>query len=112
MTNAIFMLPHSVLIEVTPPHFTDFCLANLIFHTRLHYIYVPNFHNQEVIELNLTIPDRLYLEGTYVRFRSLYKNLDLTTPIFSIFAAIEDGIEYLNYFRRSEINDYFSPIFL
>ena len=38
MTNCMFLLPHSVLIECNPPFFYEMCFANIAFLSRAHYI--------------------------------------------------------------------------
>ena len=112
MTNAIFLLPHSVVIEVTPPHFTDFCLSTMIHHARLHYIYIPYFNDFFVSAQNRPLMEQLYLENRYPAIRSKFKMLDIHTDIFLITAGVEDAIAYLDNHYRKEVNDVQSPIFL
>lgn len=112
LTNTLFMMPHSVVIEVTPPHFTEFCLANVILHARLHYIYVPNFDYSELRDKNIAFPDDAYNKGEYSPIRSRYKSLDLSTSYFAILSSIEDAIEYLDHYQTRRINDDLSPIFM
>lgn len=112
LTNAIFLVPHSVVIEVTPPHFTEFCLAGIILHARLHYIYVSNFDYKVLRKNNIAPPDTAYNEGRYMGVRSRYKNLDLNTNIFSIVSGVEDAIAYLDHYSERRVNDFLSPIFV
>ena len=112
LTNVVFLTPHSVVIEVTPPHFTEFCLMGVILHARLHYIYVPNFDNEVLKNNNIELPDKAYYQGNYSPIRSRYKSLDLNTNKFSILSGVEDAIDYLDRFRTRRVNDYMSPIFV
>lgn len=112
MTNAIFMLPHTVVLEVTPPHFTDFCLSTVLHHARLHYIYIPNYDYRPLTRLNITYPDQAYLQNVYAGVRSRYKNLDLETNLFQLHVGLEDAIAYLDHYRTRQVNDYLSPIFV
>ena len=111
ITNCIFLLPHSVVIEVSPPHFTDLCLAGVVMHARLHYIYVPNFNNTLLLENGFPNPERLYYEGLIYPQRHQYKKLGLNTNIFSIVSAVKDAIAFLDHYATKKINDYLSPIF-
>lgn len=112
LTNAIFLVPHSVVIEVTPPHFTEFCLAGVILHARLHYIYIPNFEYQILFDSNIPIPDDAYNAGRYKGIRSRYKSLDIRTNLFAVLSGVEDAIAYLDHYRERTVNDYLSPIFV
>lgn len=112
LTNAIFMVPHSVVIEVMPPHFTEFCLAGVLWHARLHYIYVSNFDYAILSRNNIQGPDSAYADGEYMKVRTQYKNLDLNTKVFSIVSAVDDGIAYLDHYRDRRVNDFMSPIFV
>lgn len=112
LTNAIFMVPHTVVIEVMPPHFTEFCLAGVLLHARLHYIYVSNFDYAALSMNNIQGPDSAYEDGDYMKIRSRYKNLDLTTNVFSILSAVDDGIAFLDHYRDRRVNDFLSPIFV
>ena len=113
ITNCIFLLPHSVVIEVSPPHFTEFCLAGIVLHARLHYIYVPNFDYSMLVEKDLPFPDDGYNKGEYFYVRYPYKQLDINTNVFSIVSAVRDAIAYLDHYHDGyrKVNDYLSPIF-
>lgn len=106
------MLPHSVIIEVSPPHFTEFTLAGVMLHARLHYIYVTNFDYKTLADHGLPSPDSAYEKGDYVRVRRTYSELDLTNNPFSILSAVEDAIAFLDHTRYKTVNDYLSPVFI
>lgn len=106
------MVPHSVVIEVMPPHFTEFCLAGVVLHARLHYIYVSNFDYAILSRNNIQGPDSDYAVGEYMKVRWRYKNLNLNTNVFSIVSAVEDGIAFLDHYRDRRVNDFMSPIFV
>ena len=111
-TNCIFMLPHSVVIEVMPPHFSELPLAGVILHARLHYIYVSNFDYSVLAANRLPSPDDAYKRGEYLKMRGHYKNLDLTNNPFSIISAVDDAIAFLDHTRYKIVNDYLSPLFI
>ena len=110
--NAIFMLPHSVMIEVSPPHYTEFTLVGDKLHARLHYIYVSNFDYKALADNRLPSPDRAYESGNYWEIRKRYVNLNLTTNPFSIISAVDDAVAFLDHTRYNIVNDHLSPIFI
>ena len=106
------MLPHWVMIEVSPPHFTEFTLATVMLHTRLHFIYVTNFDYKILEENGLPSPDRAYEKGEYESIHREYVALNLTNNPFSIVSALDDAIAFLDNNQFSMVNDYLSPIFI
>ena len=106
------MLPHSVVIEVMPPHFSELSLAGVMLHTRLHYIYVSNFDYNILSAYRLPSPDSAYKRGDYKSMRGNYKNLDLTNNPFSIISAVDDAVAFLDHTRYKIVNDYLSPVFI
>lgn len=111
-TNVIFMLPHSVMIEVHPPHYYEFTLACVQLHARLHYISVSNYDYKTLKENNIVYPDYAYETGDYFRIRKTYVQLNLTNNPFSILSAVDDAIAFLDNTRNKMVNDYLSPIFI
>ena len=106
------MLPHSVVIEVMPPHFSEFSLAGVMLHTRLHYIYVSNFGYNILSAYRLPSPDSAYMRGDYKSMRGNYKNLDLTNNPFSIISAVDDAVAFLDHTRYKIVNDCLSSVFI
>lgn len=62
MTNCMFLLPHSVLIECNPPFFYEMCFANIAFYRVLIISVLPptSLCRRRTAELSvLTMTERL-----------------------------------------------------
>ena len=111
LTNSIFALPRSVMIENFPPYFYEMCFANIAFISQLHYIGVTNYDFALVRKLDIINPERLYYEGKFYSERRRFANFHVYPNPFSVKAAMTDAIEYVRHKRISPINDAWSYVF-
>lgn len=94
MTNVMFMLPHSVLIECNPPFFYEMCFANIAFLSRVHYISVTNY-NPQYIPNKLKNAEKDYQAGQFFRIRRGYAKWSIYPNPLQVISAVEDAIQYI-----------------
>ena len=111
LTNAIFALPRSVMIENFPPYFYEMCFANIAFISQLHYIAVTTYDFDLVRKHDMINPERLYYYGMFYRERRRFANFPVYPELFSVKAAMTDAIEYVRHKRISLLNDAWSYIY-
>ena len=109
MTNCIFLLPHSVLIECNPPFFYEMCFANIAFLSRAHYISVTTYLTKKSIDATAF---RAYERGDFFDIRREYADLRVFPNLYLVLSAVEDGIAYVRRWKYSFSSvDNWSPIF-
>ena len=111
LTNSIFALPRSVMIENFPPYFYEMCFANIAFISQLHYIAVTNYDFEIIRRNNMINAERLYNEGKFYSERRRFANFLVYPNPFSVKAAMIDAIEYVRHKRVSPLNDFWSYVF-
>ena len=109
MTNCIFLLPHTVLIECNPPFFYDANFFNIAYQVQVFYICVPSYPN-------VTEKDRqaieYYEEGIFFSNRRPYVQAQVSPNMNQVLYALEDALAYTRRWRFSfSVVDSWSPIF-
>lgn len=94
MTNVMFMVPHSVLIECNPPFFYEMCFANVAWLSRIHYISVTNY-NPQYLPSKLKDGETEYLKGTIFKKRREYAQYNIYPNSLQVVSAVDDAVEYL-----------------
>lgn len=111
MTNSFFLLPHSVLIEVSPPFFYELPFANIAYVCRIHHILVPNF-NGSLVGSKAREAQRYYKEGSFFKYRRQFVEYPLYPNLLSIVSSIQDAVEYVQRWHFGfKVSDYWSHIF-
>lgn len=98
MTNVMFMLPHSVLIECNPPFFYEMCFANVAWLSRVHYISVTNY-NPEYLPSKLKNGEKAYLSGTIFKRRREYAQYNIYPNPLQVGSAIDDAVQFIERWR-------------
>ena len=109
MTNCIFLLPHTVLIECNPPFFYNTFNMNIAYQVQVLYICVPSYPNN-------TEKDRkaiaYYEEGIFFSKRHPYVQAEVSPNLNAVLGALEDALAYTRRWRFSfSVVDSWSPIF-
>lgn len=109
MTNCMFLLPHSVLIECNPPFFYEMCFANIAFLSRAHYISVTTY---EFVSKKNGGAVRSYNDGKAFLNRREYAQSAVHPSLNLVYNAVVDGIAYVRRWKYSFKGvDNWSPVF-
>ena len=109
MTNCIFLLPHSVLIECNPPFFYEMCFANIAFLSRAHYISVTTYLDKKPFHHRAIAA---YQRGRFFNIRREYAQETVHPPIILVYYALLDAIAYVRRWKYSFRSvDNWSPVF-
>ena len=98
MTNSMFMMPHSVLIECNPPFFYEMCFANIAWLSRVHYISVTNY-NPEYLPAKLKNAEKLYQAGSFFKKRREFAQYNIYPNALQLVSAVDDAIQFVNRWR-------------
>ena len=109
MTNCMFLLPHSVLIECNPPFFYEMCFANIAFLSRAHYISVTTYESKTLSQSRAV---RAYERGYFFSMRREYAQSAVHPSLNLVYNAVVDGIAYVRRWKYSLKGvDNWSPVF-
>lgn len=111
--NLIFSVPHTVVVECFPPYFFEMWYSNTAMISRLHYIMVSSFAENDKAKRRWKGVERAYENGIFFLIRRHYSDNKVNPPQFKMLSAIRDAIEYSKRWRFVyEVNDKWSPIFI
>lgn len=112
LINIMFSLPHSTLIECHPPFFYDVWFINTASLSSVHYIGVSTYMPKSKMSKLYTKMSNLYNTGNLLTYNRNCRNYPVNPPLFSLFSAVKDAIEYTSRWRFVfESTDKWSPIF-
>lgn len=112
LINIMFSLPHSTLIECHPPFYYDVWYINTASLTSAHYIGVSTYMPKSKMSKLYKEMSNLYNTGNLLTYNRKCRNYPVNPPLFSLFSAVKDAIEYTSRWRFVfESTDKWSPIF-
>lgn len=98
LVNVMFCLPHSALVECTPPYFYELWYINTASLSSVHYIGISTYMTNKSAEPWITA-EKAYQEGRFEGIRKKYLNLNVNPPLISVINALRDSIGYISRWR-------------
>ena len=111
-TNIVFMRPRTVFLETFPPFFYECTFMDLANIVRVHYISITTY-NETYLDPHAQIgsAQRYYEKGIFIQKRKHYIRTLIDPNHFSVIAAVDSAVEYLNSYRYKRMAFYDNFLF-